>query len=258
MEVIKNNEENNFVNSISIPSINELSKLGGNYLDSLMDILAKWRWMSGINTNNQSEDDIAKELALIGKFIISEYSNVTLEEINLAINLSLTNKLDCDVRTFNTFSPMYVSRILNAYMEYRREMYTELMKRKENLDNKKLMEKKPTPKEKMDGMIDLIRYFYEAYKEKGIIEDYFNALYNYFRRTNKINPNKELVKEALEYAKVKVIEHNNTYGDFLMGKEKPNNENLEKRYARNYCIQKLFDTINLEEFIKTIKIEEFE
>ena len=120
------------------------------------------------------------------------------------------------------------------------------------------MEKKATPKEKMDGMIDLIHYFYEGYKEKGIINDHFNTLYNYFRRSSKLNPSKEVVNEALEYAKVKVLEHKTSYGDFVLGKEKPNNENLEKRYARNYCVQKLFETINIDEFIKTIKIEEFE
>ena len=214
--------------------------------------------MSGINTNNQNENDLAKELTLLASFVFENYQNITYEEISLAINLSLTNKLDCDVRTFNSFSPMYVSRILNAYQEYKRGLYNDLMRKKETLDNKLLMEKKPTPKEKMDGVIDLIRYFYEGYKDKGIINDHFNTLYNFFRRTNKLNPSKEVVNEALEYAKIKVVEHNNEFGDFVYGKEKPNKENLEKKYARNYCVQKLFDNINIDEFIKTIKIEEFE
>jgi hypothetical protein len=258
IEVAKTSEERTFVNSISHLTILETSQRGKEFWDKLIDILAKWRWMSGINTNNQNENDLAKELTLLASFVFENYQNITYEEISLAINLSLTNKLDCDVRTFNSFSPMYVSRILNAYQEYKRGLYNDLMRKKETFDNKLLMEKKPTPKEKMDGVIDLIRYFYEEYKEKGIINDHFNTLYNFFRRTNKLNPSKEVVNEALEYAKIKVVEHNNEFGDFVYGKEKPNKENLEKKYARNYCVQKLFDNINIDEFIKTIKIEEFE
>ena len=213
--------------------------------------------MSGINTNNQNEDDIAKELALLGTFVFENYPNITYEEITLAINLSLTDKLNCDVRTFNTFSPMYVSRILNGYLEYKRNMYNDLMKRKEIADNKKEMDKEITPEEKMQSMIELIRYFQEEYKANGIIKDYFNTLYNYFRRTNRMSPDKKLINDALAYAKEQAKKHIKDYFDDAFKKESVNVENIEKRYARNYCVQVFFDNLDIEKLIATIKIEEF-
>ena len=236
----------------------QVSQTDKNFWDNLIDILAKWRWMAGINLHNQSEDDIAKELALLGKFIFENYPNITYEEINLAINLSLTNKLDCDVRTFNTFSPMYVSRILNAYLEYKRDIYNDLMKRKETLDLKKEMDREITAEEKMQNMIELIRYFYDEYKSKGIVKDYFNTLYNYFRRTKRMSPDKNMVNDALSYAKEEAKKHIKDYFDDAFKKEKVNVENIEKRYARNYCVQVFFDNLDIEKLISTITIQEFQ
>lgn len=220
--------------------------------------MAKWRWMAGINTHNQSEDDIAQELALICKFIMNNYPLITLDEINLAIDLSLTDKLECDIRTFNTFSPMYVSRILNSYLEYKRNMYNELMKRKEILDLKREMDKEVTAEEKMQNMIELIRYFYDEYKSNGIVKDYFNTLYNYFRRTKRMSPDKNMVNDALAYAKEEAKKHIKDYFDDAFKKEKVNVENIEKRYARNYCVQVFFNNLDIEKLISTITIQEFE
>lgn len=214
--------------------------------------------MAGISVNNQSEDDIAKELALIGKFIVNNYPQLTISEISLAIDLSLLDKLNCDVRTFNTFSPMYVTRILNAYIEYKRVMYNELMRKKESLDLKRDMDKEITPEEKMESMVELIRYFYDKYKSQGIVNDYFNTLYNYLRRTNRLSISKEMIDEALKYGKEEAIKHKKEYFDDALKKEKVNIEGVEKRYARNYCVQVFFNNLDIEKLISTIKIEEFQ
>jgi hypothetical protein len=258
VEIVKNNEEYNFVKSICVPNILQLSKSDNNVWNNLIDVLAKWRWMAGINISQQSEEDIAQELALLSKFIQENYSTLTIDEISLAINLSLTDKLNCDVRTFNTFSPMYVSRILNAYLEYKRNMYNELMKRKELSDNKKEMDKEITPEEKMENMVELIRYFYDKYKTDGFINDYFNTLYNYFRRTNRLVISKQIIDDALKYGKEEAQKHKKEYFDDALKKDKVNMEGVEKRYARNYCVQLFFNNLDIEKLISTIKIDEFQ
>jgi len=227
-------------------------------IDNLIDTLAKWRWMSGINTYNQDDNEVARELVLLSKFVIKNYPQITIEEIDLAIDLSLTDKLDVDVRTFNSFSPMYVSRILNGYIEHRRKLYNDIYSRKVRVDEITEMEKKPTPKEQMDSTIDLIRHFYDKFKKDGFIDDVFNILYNYFRRTKKINPSKEVIDEAIKYGKIKSEEHINSYFADVLIKERPNKKQMENRYARNYCVCKFFEKLNLEEFISKIEISEFE
>lgn len=227
-------------------------------ISKLIDILARWRWMSGINSYNQDEDEVAKELYLIAQFVSKNYPKITIEEIQLAIDLSLTDKLDTDVRTFNTFSPMYVSRILNAYLEYKLEIGREIIQRKIKEDEKKESEVVASPQQKMDTTIDFIRYLYDKYKNEGIVEDYFSSMYLYLRRTNKFSPTKEMVNEALQYAKQKVVDYNNKhFADVLFRKEKQNNEDVEKRFARDYCVMRFFDTLDIDDFISKIQISEF-
>jgi polyhydroxyalkanoate synthesis regulator phasin len=197
-------------------------------------------------------------LVLLSQFIVKNYPQITIEEIDLAIDLSLTDKLDVDVRTFNNFSPMYVSRILNGYIEHRKRLYHEIYSRKVKEEEIKQMQKKATPQEERDLTIEIIRDFYNKYKTDGYIDDVFNILYNYLKKSKKLNPSKEVIDEAIKYGKIKAEEHINSYFADVFIKERPDKKELENRYARNYCVCKFFDTLNLEEFLSKIEISEFE
>jgi len=254
IKYVENQEEYNF----NLAFFNKTIKhINNNDIDTLIDILAKWRWMSGVSALNQSEDEIAQELALISKFIISNYQSLTLEEISLAIDLSLTDKLDVDVKTYNTFTPMYVSRILNAYKQYKFDLFNKL-KAKEKIAKEKLeKEKKLSPQEKMDATIDLLKYFYEQYKLNGEINDYFNTAYNFLKRTNKLEIDKATIDEAMIYGGEKASAVFDKHYDVLFNKEKFDSDYWQKHHARNYCVQKLFSKINIEELILSIKLEDF-
>jgi hypothetical protein len=136
-------------------------------------------------------------------------------------------------------------------------MYNELMRKKESLDLKRDMDKEITPEEKMESMVELIRYFYDKYKSQGIVNDYFNTLYNYLRRTNRLVIGKQIIDDALKYGKEEAIKHKKEYFDDALKKEKVNIEGVEKRYARNYCVQRYFDEISIEEIVNLIKPEHF-
>lgn len=226
------------------------------YINNLIDYLAEWRWMVGIN-NQQSEDELAQELVMLAKFISENYPILKREEFKLAVNMSLTNVLDVDVRTFNTFSPMYVSRILNAYLEHKNKIVKEVRQRKERDDLKKELEKQPSQQEKMDSMVDLITYLYQEYKELGEVKDYFTILFNYLKRTNKIKIPKQQIDEAMQYGKMKARKYEATTYEKLFDKNESDNSLIEKRYARNYCIQKLFDEIGLEGVIAKVELKDF-
>lgn len=228
----------------------------GEYMVNLIDVLAEWRWMAGVSTSG-SEDDMAQELAMLSKFVAQNYSNLKSDEYKLAINMSLTNKLDVDVRTFNSFSPMYVSRILNAYLEHKQSVMREVRKRKERDEERKDLEKTPSQQEKMDCMLELISYLYEEYKTKGEINDHFAILYNYLKRTNKIKVPKEQIDEAMNYGKQKAKKYEPTTYEKIFDKSETDNTIIEKRFARNYCVQKLFDEIGLEGMISKVELKDF-
>ena len=247
----KNQDEANFVFAFE----NKLKVY--EHSDKLIDTLAKWRWMAGINNSNQDENEIAKELALLCQFVVDNYSLLTIDEINLAINLSLTNKLDCDVNAYNSFTPAYVSRILNSYASYKRELFNSLSERKERFEYTKELESKPTAQQKMDGMVELINYLYEGFKESGEVVDHFNSLYNYLRSTNRLNPSKELINDALAYAEIKTKEHITNYFADAIGQHKINDEYIKKRFARNYCVKDYFEKNSIDNIIASVNINDF-
>jgi hypothetical protein len=226
------------------------------YMVNLIDILAEWRWMAGVSTNG-SEDDMAQELALISKFIAENYPTLKSEEYKLAVNMSLTNRLDVDVRTFNVFSPMYVSRILNSYIEHKQKLYREIRIRQERDNERKLLEKQPSQEERMQSMIDMAKYLYEKYQAEGDVKDHFTILFDYLKRNNKLNLSKAQIDEAMQYAKERAKKHEPTTYEKLFNKEDSDKVYLEKMYARNYCIQKLFDEIGVDGVIAKIELNDF-
>jgi hypothetical protein len=258
LEVVKNQEEFDFVNAVSTIPLHLMKELDRRSEEKLIDILGKWRWMSGVSGANQNEDEIAMELAMTSKFIMANYASLSLEEINLAIDLSLVDKLDCDVRTFNTFSPMYVSRILNAYIEYRRRMYNELMLIKERKEEEKELTRKPTPQERRDGMVEFIQYLYDKHKANEEFEDLFSTIFFFLKRTSRITISKTEIDEALEYGQQRAKDYALTHFDKALKSEKPDMENLKKRFARHYTLQKFFDRIDINALISGIETKEFE
>jgi hypothetical protein len=109
----------------------------------------------------------------------------------------------------------------------------------------------------MDATIDLLNYFYEEYKLNGEIKDYFNTAYNFLKRTNKLDIDKATIDEAMIYGVEKASAVFDKHYDVLFNKEKFDSDYWQKHHARNYCVQKLFSKINIEELISSIKLEYF-
>jgi hypothetical protein len=152
---------------------------------------------------------------------------------------------------------MYVSRILNAYKEYKKPIIKDILERKEKAIKDKELEKVYTPNEKMDSMVDLIKYFYEENTNKGYISDHFTTLYNYFRKTNMLKSVPNLISEAKEYGKIKAQEHINDYFADFLSNDKPNIELLQKRFARNYCVQWFFNNNDINSILAMVNINHF-
>lgn len=254
-DYVVNKDEYAVINSFeNKDKIAKVEKVGA----KLVDVLANWRWMAGINPNSQDENEVARELAIIAKFIINQYESLTIDEIKLCIDLSLTDKLNVDVRTFNVFSPMYVSRILNAYLDYKRKIFNEVYERKEKKLNELKLNEQPSAEFKRNGLIELIEYVYAEYKEKGIVNDVFNSVYYFLLRTKRLPLDKSLIDEAMEYGKLKSIQEiNNVYGLQVQSRNNINKEAIQKRYARNYCVEKFFNNIDIDALILSIEISEF-
>ena len=84
LEHIQNNEELEIVKSIE----NSLQVAKLESMDTLLGVVAKWRMYIGL-----PKTDVSEELMINVDFINKNYPFLTLGEIELAINLSVTRKL---------------------------------------------------------------------------------------------------------------------------------------------------------------------
>ena len=71
-----------------------------------------------------------EELIINMNFLKESYPNITLEDVRLAIKYSLNGTLGMNPETFGSFSPLYISKVINAYLIYKREEMIAIESRK--------------------------------------------------------------------------------------------------------------------------------
>ena len=267
----KTQEEANLVHSFVEKK--QIRDFDENDTKELIDVISKWRYYTGC-----TKDVTAQDFVVIAMFIGKNWDNLTLDEINLIIDLSMVGKLDVDVNTYGNFSPLYISRIIQAYLDYKKDLLLGLMQRRDEYEQKQLADQqtKPIPEESMENMIYIIKAEYARFNQHSDVSDPFNIVYNFLKRTKRLNIDTELTKQALEYgnrmAKTTMIQQ--TLSDNgqikeisavmsddeyrLTDKQKDNKDKLVKKYARNYCVQKYFTSRNIDEIVKSITIKEFQ
>src|SRR5210317_1623219 len=76
-------------------------------LKPLIDLIGKWRFYIGVKEELSQE-----ELFMNVNFIRENFSELNLVDINQAINLSIKGTLNVDVEHYQSFTPLYISKIL--------------------------------------------------------------------------------------------------------------------------------------------------
>jgi hypothetical protein len=225
--------------------------------NEILEIISRWK----IYTGGGKETMQPIELALIRDFILDNYGHLTLDELELAYLLAMTEKLsDCEY--FGNFSALYVGKVLNAYLYYRKMQLADPIRKRDKAILLEKEKKKPSPEEEAKLTQEIFLGFYSENKEKGEINDVFNLCWKFVRNQIKAgnndflhkwtNPQKEQYNEAMNYASKKLSEKENNIKNYF--KIIPDKDEQIKKIARNYCIQRYFDDIkDIQEIIKKIK-----
>ena len=246
---IKNKEEYEVVNAHMDKLLMECTK---DEQLKLVDLLGEWRYYLGIN----KEVD-AKELLIIGKFIVNNFGDFSINEIKLAMEMSINFKLDVENNPYNQFSVFYVATILNTYKDYRAKIMNKVVYEYNKEVRRKEKEAMATPENLAKQMRELIRSEYDQYLKDGEVYDTFSAMFNYLRKQKRLDLSKEMGNEALAYGKNKAsneISKNNLY---TLYRNKESRDNLINRYARCYCVMKYFDNNKIEDILKQINENDF-
>lgn len=151
----------------------------------LVKLITEWRMHLGI------KDEITQqELEFNAKYIKEEYSHFTLEKIRLAIKYSLKGELKVDIVPYGAFSPLYISRILNAYEKYDNKIVSDILREK---DRKEQDERnKPaisTEEQKIGNRIQYL-FYYQKECKNGVMTDFKGIMWDFLLK-------QELVHESL-------------------------------------------------------------
>lgn len=239
-------------------------------LNPLLSIVAKWKLYLGVSEKISIEES-SIQLSLIRDFIYENFGHLTLLEVELAYTLAATNKLEnCEYYGF--FSPFYVGKVLDSYMYYRKREMAELIRRKEKWNFTQIKVVKMSPEEECLLTRQIFEDFYKEFITENKINDVLNLCWNYLRDQVKkgnrdffskwTNPQTEEIEEAKKYAHKQAAEKENIFVDYYKTLNKSeekqaNKENELKKYMRNYCVQKFFETTEIDFILKSIKAEHF-
>lgn len=186
MEHISKVMNNLPVNQEQAPAVHKPSKIGETHLqialksglikndtEGLMKVLKYVMLLVGMRANNLP-DDLEKQVLI--NFIQSNYGGHTVSEIRLAFELAINGQLELkteDVKSYENFSVLYFSTIMNAYRIWSAQEYKQTIK--EPPPAQRIF----TEQELDDQWREDVEMFYQRLLrgwQPEVIPDYFKAI----------------------------------------------------------------------------------
>ena len=221
-------------------------------LKPLIDLVGKWRYYIGIKEELSQE-----ELFVNINFIREHFNELNLVDINQAIDLSIKGDLEIEAEHYQNFTPLYISKILNAYKVYRGKVIYAIRDKVNLIEN--------TPKEPtLDEKVEITKSSLEAMycnKEDKRFYDYGGVTYDFIKRNKLLVFSKSLVEEAMEYGKKEGVKglRKSMYDDAIQGSNKNYTNAKQKKeseirnYARTYVVKKWLNSFEEKQFDKFLK-----
>ena len=253
MDYVQTNQQRELVQSImATPAIATMNE--NDAKNSILELISYWRVMIGVP--NKDVGDVAQELASLVQFIFNNYKHMTCGELKLAIDYSIMGVLK-DVEFNGFFSPMYVSKVLQSYLTYRKIQLTDPIDRMEK-DRIKLEEdkKKPSPEERCKNTKLIMKEFYEEWKATGEINDPFGIAYEFLRKVKWLKVSQKDLDDSLAYGRTKANNWKNKSDEKGMRFD-ADMPTFQRRFAKAYLVQKFFSNVNIDVLLNNIKPELF-
>jgi hypothetical protein len=198
----------------------------------------------------------------LANFIKESFPNFNDFDLNECIMLFVNGKLDTDAESYGSLSPIYCSKVLHAYQEYKSKI---LFKVREEIQKVESQQPKQIDKnQRLNNFKKLLNYAKQDVSENKTFIDTGDVIYNFIRHNKLIKIPEELQQEALEYGekmftdekKKKVIEatmKNHAYkttSDLNFEKE-----DKVKKYAREYVVNIWLKTTEVNKICEKLTYE---
>lgn len=219
-------------------------------------LIVRWANYVGLETPEGSQ------INMLANFIKEHFPSLNAYDLKECINLIATQSLDTNAETFGKLSPLYVSKVLKSYQEYKNNV---VFKVRENLQKLKESEVVPMRDEERISNFSKLLIFAKEENKLGLTYlDSGDSIYNFIKFNKLIDIKKNLIDEAMRYGnllyieqrKKKVIEtviknHNfKRVADMQFEKE-----DIIKKYAREFVVNRFLLNLNEKELISKLNIE---
>lgn len=226
----------------------------------LVKVMAQWRLLLGV-TNDSTET----ELVVICQFIYDNFGKFTLADIRLAMNWSISGKIDVGFVTQKNISAFYISKCMQSYEARKMHLVNEIAYNKQRMENRRDLDTKTevTAEYKCQVFKEYLISIYESYKDNETFWDTQESIYKWMKATNQINPTKDEIDEALNYADVKMRKDKEERNmETILRGIKPtsadqNPEEKRKKYAREHIVCKKFDEMDIIQLLKKVHVSYF-
>lgn len=212
----------------------------------------------------QNKDVSEKQLAVEAKFLHTTYGDVSVNEIDLMFELFMSNRLDVDLPQYVSFSPLFISHLINSYKRYKKSTMSHVYDAAEK-DLIALQEKSESTIEKrVQGLKDCIAICHSHYEQGWSSRFFVGTTWDFIKkRAHRFT--KEEIANAGKYAENRWAEDRKNE-KFKKGSServinviielppaiiKPLDEALEL-YCREYLIGVFFQKTPLIELINSI------
>jgi hypothetical protein len=221
-------------------------------MNDLKNLVVKWIYMLGM-TGKVSDADIIANTQIIADL----FPKLTLKQIELAIKLSMQGVLDVDTETYGTFSPLYISKIIKAYLVYSNAKIKELNWRKESIDKMETKQIELPYSVRLEQRKQTLQFYINHITTHNkYVGDFNNSMWEMLKRMNMLNPKELPLEEADKWANNKAILESQTIDAKQYAKLNPTQrqqaiETRQKLYARYFVMRNLF--VNMKEPYKWLE-----
>ena len=219
-------------------------------------LIVRWANYVGVETPE------ASQLNMLANFIKEHFPTFNAFDLKECINMLASQSLETDAEHYGKISPIYVSKVLKAYQEHKNNV---VFKVRENIEKLKEAEAIPMPNEERIANFKKLLTIAKGENTQGLTYiDSGDSIYNFVKHNKLIALSKELIDEAMDYGgklyieqrKKKVtetvIKNQNFKRISDMQFEK---EDIIKKYAREYVVNRFLLQLNLNELLQKINIE---
>ena len=165
---------------------------------NLHKLIIKWAVLTGVKP--LPTDD---EIRLFVEYIAEHFYRLSLSEIDNAFNLATAGKLDIEADHYQSFSVIYISKIINAYIRYNGKYIIEYRNKLADIEKER---NKPTPEQQMQMMIESILEGFDKFKDEPQYNHFGYISYDFLKNIGALNLDNDVKSVLLKQARELAIE----------------------------------------------------